>query len=79
MSVKVVETVRRHELDPEIRENVEKGSEVSQDKFHSYEKLADEYVHQVIDHAECYAKGTSTLTDWKTFGRCSSAAEGHLC
>jgi transposase-like protein len=55
--LKVVESVRRHDLDPEIRKHVEKGSEVHTDKLRSYEKLADEYVHQVIDHAECYARG----------------------
>lgn len=55
--LKVVESVRRWDLDPEVRKNVEKGSEVHTDKLRSYEKLADEYVHQVIDHAECYAKG----------------------
>jgi transposase-like protein len=55
--LKVVESVRRFDLDPEVRANVEKGSEVHTDKLRSYEKLADEYVHQVIDHAECYAKG----------------------
>jgi transposase-like protein len=55
--LKVVESVRRHDLDPEIRKQVEKGSEVHTDKLRSYEKLDDEYVHQVIDHAECYARG----------------------
>ncbi len=55
--LKVVESVRRHDLDPEIRKHVEKGSEIHTDKLRSYEKLADEYIHQVIDHAEAYAKG----------------------
>jgi transposase-like protein len=54
---KVVQSVRRHDLDSQVREHVEKGSEVYTDAFRSYDKLADEYVHQVIDHAECYAKG----------------------
>jgi len=36
---------------------VEKGSEVITDAFRSYAKLNDEFVHQVIDHAESYAKG----------------------
>lgn len=55
--LKVVESIRRSQLDPEVRKNVEKGSEVFTDKLRSYQKLADDYVHQVIDHAECYAKG----------------------
>ena len=54
---KVVESTRRHDLDSQVRENVEKGSEVITDRLRSYERLADEYTHQVIDHAECYAKG----------------------
>jgi transposase-like protein len=57
VKLKVVESVRRHDLDPEIREQVEKGAEVFTDKLRSYENLDDAYVHQVIDHAECYAKG----------------------
>src|SRR5207302_11175408 len=44
------------DLDPEVRANVEKGSEIITDNYPSYYKLADEYIHQVIDHAECYAK-----------------------
>ena len=55
--VKVVETVRRHDLETQVREHVEKGSEVITDQLRSYNKLHDEYVHNVINHAECYAKG----------------------
>lgn len=55
--LKVVNSIRRQQLDPEVRKHVEKGSELYTDKLRSYEKLADEYVHNVIDHAECYAKG----------------------
>jgi transposase-like protein len=54
---KVVSNVRRSQLDSTVRENVEKGSEVITDAFPSYAKLNDEFVHQVIDHAESYAKG----------------------
>src|SRR5438132_755488 len=57
VKLKVVESVRRHDLDPEIRKNVEPGAEVFTDKLRSYQHLNDEYIHQVIDHAECYAKG----------------------
>lgn len=55
--LKVVENVRLTVLDPEVRKHVEKGSEVMTDKARSYQDLNDEYIHQVIDHAECYAKG----------------------
>jgi transposase-like protein len=54
---KVVGAIKRKELQSEIRERVEKGSEIYTDALRSYEGLADEYTHQVIDHAECYAKG----------------------
>lgn len=57
VKLKVVQNVRRQSLDKEVRENVEKGAELYTDALKSYDRLADEYVHKVIDHAECYAKG----------------------
>src|SRR5437016_683009 len=54
---KVMKRVRTYDLDPEVRANVEKGSEIITDKFSSYYKLPDEYVHNVIDHAVSYAEG----------------------
>jgi transposase-like protein len=54
---KIVERVRRHDIDSSVRARVEKGSTVYTDALKSYDRLADEYVHNVIDHAECYAKG----------------------
>jgi transposase-like protein len=55
--LKVLKSVRRSQLDPEIRKHVEKGSEMLTDALRSYENLSGDYVHNVIDHAECYAKG----------------------
>ena len=57
VKLKVVQSVRRFDLDPEIRKQVETGSKMYTDKLKSYRTLSDEYVHNVIDHAECYAKG----------------------
>jgi hypothetical protein len=54
---KVMDGIRVRDLDPAVRANIEKGAEVITDSHPSYYKLADEYVHNVIDHAECYAKG----------------------
>jgi transposase-like protein len=54
---KVVASTRRYDLDAPIRQHVEKGSEIYTDALPSYDRLSDEYVHNVIDHAECYAKG----------------------
>jgi len=53
----VVPTRRKRALQAEVRQHVEPGSEVFTDSLASYEGLAAEYVHKVIDHAECYAKG----------------------
>ena len=57
VKAKVVPNVQRKTLAPEVRENVEVGSEVFTDALKSYRGLETEYVHQVIDHAETYVKG----------------------
>lgn len=54
---RMVGSTRRNELDPIVRGNVTKGSHLFTDDLHSYQSLADEYVHNVIDHAESYAIG----------------------
>jgi transposase-like protein len=55
--LRVVKNVRRHHLHREIQQEVVKGSEIHTDALKSYIGLEDEYIHNVIDHAECYAKG----------------------
>jgi hypothetical protein len=55
--LKHVETTKKPELQANVRKYVLKGSEVHTDQLLSYEGLADDYTHQVINHAECYAKG----------------------
>lgn len=55
--LKVLKSVRRSQLDPEIRKNVEKGAEMLTDALPSYKNLSGDYVHNVIDHAEAYAIG----------------------
>jgi transposase-like protein len=57
IKVRVVRNVRRARLQNEIKEQVVEGSEIYTDALASYSGLAKEYIHQVIDHAECYAKG----------------------
>ncbi|HYR23371.1 MAG TPA: IS1595 family transposase [Chthoniobacterales bacterium] len=54
---KVLGGVRRRDIEAPVRQNVEKGAELYTDALPSYDKLADAYIHKVIDHAECYAKG----------------------
>ena len=53
----VVPNTRKKTLAPAVREHVEPGSEVSTDALGSYNDLAEDCVHGVIDHAESYAKG----------------------
>jgi transposase-like protein len=53
----ILRTTRRHELWAQIHQHIEPGSEVFTDAFPSYRGLEERYVHKVIDHAECYAKG----------------------
>lgn len=55
--LKVVKNVRRSQLLGNIHEYVLKGTEVFTDAAGAYRPLRDEYTHQVIDHAVCYAKG----------------------
>jgi transposase-like protein len=57
VKVDVVDGIRRRVLHGAILKNIEKGSCVMTDDLDSYKKLDAEYVHKVIDHAECYAKG----------------------
>lgn len=57
VKAKVVPNVRRKTLAPEVRQQVEAGSEVFTDALASYRGLDAEYIHQVIDHAESYAEG----------------------
>src|SRR5438445_719921 len=55
--LKVVGGTRRHILQAEVRQNVERGANLYTDALKSYEGLQAEYTHQVIDHAESYADG----------------------
>jgi transposase-like protein len=57
IKLRVMQNVRRHGLQKHIKNEVVEGSEVFTDALASYTGLEQEYVHKVIDHAECYAKG----------------------
>lgn len=57
VKVKMVPTVRRKALLPEVQEYVVPGAEVFTDALPSYRGLAADYIHSVIDHAESYAEG----------------------
>jgi transposase-like protein len=53
----VVPTTKRPVLHGEVKRHVEEGSTVYSDAFASYNKLSDEYVHKVVNHAERYVDG----------------------
>lgn len=55
--LKTLKTTKRADAQEHVREYVLRGSEVFTDALMSYNGLNDAYVHHVIDHAECYAKG----------------------
>ena len=55
--LRVTKTNRKPELQAVVREIVEKGANIFTDDLRSYDGLEDAYVHKVIDHLECYAKG----------------------
>ncbi len=55
--VKPVPNVRRATLAPEVRQHVAHGTAVYTDALRSYEGLAPDYAHEVIDHAEAYVRG----------------------
>jgi len=55
--LKVVDAVKKADLQKPIRECVEKWSEVYTDALMSYSGLSREYTHEVIDHAVAYVRG----------------------
>jgi transposase-like protein len=70
----VVSNTKRRTLHPEIQSHVAPGTNVLTDAHKSYLGLPPEYVHEFIDHAECYAKGhvhTNGLENfWSLLKRC---------
>src|SRR6266550_4956620 len=57
IKLRVVRNTRRAGLHKHIKTEVVEGSEIFTDALPSYTGLEQEYIHKVIDHAECYAKG----------------------
>jgi transposase-like protein len=57
VTLRVVGTTRKPELQGQVRKYVMKGSEVHTDALKSYNGLSDEYTHNVIDHAVSYVRG----------------------
>src|SRR5512132_1027180 len=57
MRAVVVSDTRRATLQAGVREHVEQGAAVYSDALQSYNGLAGEYDHKVVDHAEKYVDG----------------------
>ena len=57
VKTKVVRNTKKKTLQPEIRNNVEKDSNLFTDALKSYRGMEEEYVHQSIDHATEYVRG----------------------
>lgn len=55
--LRIVERVRRDYLMPHIDANVEPLTSVYTDTLPSYDKLGDKFMHEFVNHAECYANG----------------------
>lgn len=53
----VVSNTRRKTLEKHINDNCEKGSFVYTDGLKSYNNLANEFIHGVIDHSQKYVEG----------------------
>ncbi len=64
--VKVVPNRLKETLHEEVRTNVEAGSEVFTDALKSYDGL-DEYIHQVVDHAEKNVDGQIHTNGFENF------------
>jgi transposase-like protein len=53
----VVANRKKKSLQTEVKKHVEAGSALYTDALLSYEGLASDYAHQVIDHAVAYVDG----------------------
>lgn len=62
-----VPTRRKHELHSRIRENVTAGSALFSDELKSYNGLAADYKHEVINHAVEYARGNVHTNTMENF------------
>jgi transposase-like protein len=57
VQAEVIPNVSKTAIQPRVRQAVEPGSTVYTDAWRSYSGLADDYAHEVIDHAEEYVNG----------------------
>src|SRR5262249_40147662 len=78
----VVPGTKRRMLQAEIRKHVEPGSHVYTDALRSYNGLDQEYIHDVINHAERYVEGhvhTNGIENfWALLKRCVKGTYIHM-
>lgn len=80
---RVIPNTKRYSIQPVIRENVEKGSQLFTDTSRSYIGLSGDYDHQTVDHmAKEYVRGkvhTNSLENfWSLWKRCIKGTHIHL-
>ena len=64
---KVIDSRKRHELHGQIRKHVKVGSSIFSDELKSYDGLATDYEHAVINHAVQYADGNVHTNGMENF------------
>ncbi len=65
--VQVIGSRKKKELESEVRKHVEVGAQVMTDELASYNGLAPDYVHNVINHAESYVRGNVHTNGMENF------------
>jgi len=63
----VVPNRKKHALQGEVRKHVEAGAALYTDALLSYDGLAGDYAHQVVDHALVYVSGTCHTNGLENF------------
>lgn len=66
----VVPNTKSKTLVPVIEQHVQIGAMVYTDALPSYNALATNYVHEAIDHAECYVRGAVHTNGMENFWSC---------
>jgi len=78
----VIPNVRRSVLIGAIKKYVSEGAEIHTDSGVGYNRMPQEYVHKVINHAECYVKDgvhTNTLENfWSLLKRTLKGTHVHV-
>lgn len=70
VKVKHIPDNKRTTVHAEIKANVEPGSTVHTDALLSYDKMPQEFIHEVIDHAVAYVRGNVHTNGLENFWSC---------